>query len=114
MTVWIFESNLIWSSRFVNTVRGSGHEAVVTSAIPEGIADAAIVNLGDPNVESLVIGLTERGIYTIAHAGHKEKELINLGKQIKVDRVATNSEITNKLPQMLAEAIVYTSEDQKS
>jgi hypothetical protein len=81
----------------------------VTSSIPEGFADAAIVNLGDPKVESIVLGLTNLGIYTIAHAGHKEKELIELGKQIKVNRVATNSEITNKLPQMLAEAFTQKS-----
>ena len=109
MKVWIFESNLIWSSRFVNTVRGSGHEAIVTSEVPEDNADVAIVNLSDPNVGDLVAVLTERGIYTIAHAGHKEKELIELGKQIKVNRVATNSEITNKLPKMLDEAILQKS-----
>jgi hypothetical protein len=69
MTVWIFESNLIWSSRFVNTAKGSGHEAVVTTAIPKGIADAAIVNLSDPNVATIVATLNERGIYTIANKG---------------------------------------------
>jgi hypothetical protein len=35
--------------------------------------------------------------------------LIELGKQIKVDRVATNSEITNKLPQMLDDAMTQKS-----
>ena len=109
MTVWIFESNLMWSSRFVNTVRGSGHQAVVTTTVPEGAAGAAIVNLGDPNVGPIVSELASRGIYTIAHAGHKEKELINLGKQMKVDRVASNSEITNKLPQMLDDATAQKS-----
>jgi hypothetical protein len=109
MKVWIFESNLIWSSRFVNTVRGSGHEAVVTATVPDDTADVAIVNLGDANVGAIVAELTERGIYTIAHAGHKEKDLIELGKQIKVNRVATNSEITNKLPKMLEEVILQKS-----
>ena len=109
MKVWIFESNLMWSSRFVNTVQGSGHEAVVATSIPSGTADAAIVNLGDHNVAATVTALTQRGIYTIAHAGHKEKDLIELGKQIQVNRVATNSEITNKLPQMLDEAMTQKS-----
>ena len=109
MKVWIFESNLMWSSRFVNTVRGSGHEAEVTTTFPEGTADVAIINLGDPNVSDTAKKLTDRGIYTIAHAGHKEKELIELGKQIKVDRIATNSEITNKLPQMLDDALAQKS-----
>ena len=106
MKVWIFESNLMWSSRFVNTVRGFGHEAVVVTAVPEGSADAAIVNLGDPNVGALVAELTAKGVYTIAHAGHKEKDLLELGREIQVSRLATNSEITNKLPQMLGEAAV--------
>ena len=83
--------------------------AVVTTTVPEGAAGAAIVNLGDPNVGPIVSELASRGIYTIAHAGHKEKELINLGKQMKVDRVASNSEITNKLPQMLDDATAQKS-----
>ena len=36
-----------------------------------GAFDAAIVNLGDPNVEPIVAELAIRGIYTIAHAGHR-------------------------------------------
>ena len=39
----------------------------------------------------------------IAHAGHKEKELLELGKDLEVDRLATNSELTYKLPQILEE-----------
>lgn len=104
MKVWIFETNLIWSSRFVNSLKGFGHEAVVTTKVPEGTADAAIVNLSDPNVAQVVEELAERNIYTIAHAGHKEKDLIELGKQIKVDRIATNGEITKKIHVILEEA----------
>ncbi len=105
MKVWIFESNLMWSSRFVNTVRGFGHEALVVNSIPDDTADAAIVNLSDPNVSALVAQLSAKGIYTIAHAGHKEKDLLELGREIQVSRLASNSEITNKLPQMLDEAL---------
>jgi len=94
----------MWSSRFVNSVKGFGHEAIVTTTVPEDTADAAIVNLSDPNVAKTVEELTAKGIYTIAHAGHKEKELLELGRQIQVDRVATNSEITNKIHVMLDEA----------
>ena len=104
MLVWIFESNLLWSSRFVNSIRAFGHESLVVSQIPEGTADAAIVNLSDPNIAALATALKERGVYTIAHAGHKEKDLIELGKQIQVDRIATNGEITKKLESLLVEA----------
>lgn len=88
----------------MNTVKGFGHEGIVTSSVPDDTADAAIVNLSDPNVSDIAAKLSEKGIYTIAHAGHKEKDLLELGRQIKVDRIATNSEITNKLPAMLDEA----------
>jgi hypothetical protein len=93
----------MWSSRFALTVNGSGHEGIVATHVPEGTADVAIVNLSDPNVSKIVDELNERGIYTIAHAGHKEKELLELGKQIKVSRIATNGEITKRLPQLLSE-----------
>lgn len=104
MLVWIFETNLMWSSRFVNSVKAFGHEAAVLSQIPEGTADVAIINLSDANVATLAEGLREKGVYTIAHAGHKEKDLLELGKQIQVNRIATNSEITNKLEALLNQA----------
>ena len=94
----------MWSSRFLNSVKGLGHQGVVASSIPEGTADAAILNLADPNVAEVAAELSLKGIYTIAHAGHKEKELLELGKEIHVDRIATNSEITNKIEALLNEA----------
>jgi protein-L-isoaspartate O-methyltransferase len=101
MKVWIFENNLMWSSRLLQSVNGVGHEgAVVTQILEEG-ADVAIVNLGDSETPSLVKQLKDMGVFVIAHAGHKEKELLTLGKDLQVDRLATNSELTFKLPQIL-------------
>jgi hypothetical protein len=50
-----------------------------------------------------VAKLQELGAYVIGHAGHKEKELHAAGRDAGCDRLATNSELTNKLPQMLEE-----------
>jgi len=73
--------------------------------IPEGV-QVAIVNLGSRAMDpaALVDALREKGVYVIAHAGHKEKELHELGRTLGCDRLATNSEITHKLPQLLEEA----------
>lgn len=88
----------------MNSVKGLGHEGHVVTNLPDGTADVAIINLSDQNVAEVAAKLAEKGIYTIAHAGHKEKDLIALGKQIHVDRVATNGEITKKLDVLLNRA----------
>jgi hypothetical protein len=102
MVAWVFESNLMWSSRLVQSFRGLGHSATVEKAVPAGDADIAVVNLADPEVSTLVETLKTRGVYVIAHAGHKEKDLLELGRGLAVDRLATNGELTFKLPNILS------------
>ena len=101
MKVWVFEDNLIWSSRLVKSLRSLGHEPLVTTAVPEGTAEAAVVNLGSPKLGELVPQLRERGVYTIGHAGHKEKDLLQLGREAGCDAIATNSELTFKIESLL-------------
>jgi len=107
MTVLIFEDNLMWGPRLRLSVSALEHEPVVFSRMPDAIpeADAAIVNLGSTvfPAADLVPLLRGRGIYVIAHAGHKEKELHELGRTIQCDRLATNSELTHKIPDILRE-----------
>jgi len=50
-----------------------------------------------------VVALKAMGAVVIGHAGHKEKELLAAGKEAGCDRLATNSELTNKLHQILQE-----------
>jgi ketopantoate hydroxymethyltransferase len=102
MKLLIFESNLFWSTRLVHSARALGHEALVVSEPQEG--DAAIVNLGAPNVQMLIEELKRRGIYVIGHAGHKEKDLHALGREAGCDKLATNSELTFKLGSLLDQA----------
>lgn len=109
MRVLVFETNLMWSARLAQSLRGLGHEAQVLGGLPadDERADAAIINLGSsaPPPGELVARLHALGIPVIAHAGHKEKELHALGRQAGADRLATNSELTYKLPEILAEIL---------
>lgn len=105
MTVWVFETNLMWSSKLKQSLRLLGHESAILRNMPEeGTADAAIVNLGerDPEPTTLIAALNGRGIPSIAHAGHKEKELHELGREAGATCLVTNSELTHKLPEILA------------
>lgn len=104
MTVLIVESNLIWSSRLSNSVRSLGHEPFVLLKCDESVfADLAILNLSSPNFQSDLEFLKGKGIRTIAHAGHKEHEKLELGKIAGVDKIVSNSELTFKLETILAE-----------
>jgi hypothetical protein len=105
MKILIFESNLMWSTRLVKTAQVLGHEAVLRSNMPDSTEDAqvAVVNLGDRGLEpkALVARLKQLGIPVIAHAGHKEKDLLALGKEAGVDILASNSQLTFKLADLL-------------
>ena len=109
MIVLVFESNLMWSSRLIRTLRKLGHEPLLRSKMPDSSegAEAAIVNLGDPALGPtlLVAKLKELGVTVIAHAGHKEKALMELGKEAGVEILASNSELTFKLEQLLTQAL---------
>jgi hypothetical protein len=105
MKILIFETNLMWSSRLIQSVRSLGHEAVLCNGVPETSdgASVAIVNLGETKFDPAAITtrLHELGVKVIAHAGHKEKQLIELGRGAGVDVLATNGQLTFKLDQLL-------------
>ncbi|HTQ11743.1 MAG TPA: hypothetical protein VMI31_16905 [Fimbriimonadaceae bacterium] len=105
MRILVFESNLMWSSRLLQSLRKLGHEPVLMSKAPESGdgAEAAIVNLGATDLDPVALAakLHELEIPVVAHAGHKEKELHALGREAGVDILATNSELTFKLESLL-------------
>lgn len=107
MVILVFETNLMWSSRLVKSLRELGHEPLLRADMPENGegAAAAIVNLGDRSLppQELVGKLHEFGVKVIAHAGHKERDLHALGKEAGADVLATNSQLTFKLPELLAQ-----------
>lgn len=107
MMILLFERNLLWSVRLANALRALGHEAAVLDA-PEAwpgerAADLAVVNLSEGDrIEGLVAALKASGVPILAHAGHREKELMTLGKTLGVDRLATNGQMANDLAGVLA------------
>ncbi len=101
MRILILERNLIWSSRLANTAKALGHEALVVAELPDPIeADVAIINLAEPDPR-VFAPLAAAGVKIIAHAGHKEKDKLELGKSAGCDLVVTNSELTFKLGEIL-------------
>ena len=89
----------------MKTLTALGHVAVVrTKPDPTpGDAHVAIVNLGSRALEPdrLVPLLNAAGIHTIGHAGHKETEVLELGRASGCTTIATNSQLTFKLESLL-------------
>ena len=105
MTVWVFETNLMWSAKLRQSLRLLGHEGLVLREIPaEGLADVAIVNLGEGDPAALLAALRARGVPSVAHAGHKERELREIGRAAGATTLVTNSELANKLAEVLVRA----------
>ena len=95
----------MWSSKLRQSLRLLGHEGTVMREVPEeGRADVAIVNLGEGDPAALVAALQKRGVPTVAHAGHKEKELQEVGRAAGATILVTNSEMANKLAEVLDRA----------
>lgn len=107
MKIAVYEDNLIWSARLDKSIRALGHEAVILSnlEVPEGI-ERAIVNLSSPTIDPrpLVEMLKSASIPIIAHAGHKETALRELGLDLGVDQLVSNSQLTFKLAEILGPA----------
>lgn len=108
LKVLIFEDNLMWSVKLKKAAQALGHEVHVFERIPDQIpqAHAAIVNLGSDTlgVDSLLPLLKRQSIWTVGHAGHKEKALLEAGREAGCDLIASNSTLTFKLDQVLAQA----------
>lgn len=106
MTILILEDNLMWSPRLAKTVRSLGHEAVVLTHVPEVMpnAEVAILNLGNEKLSgpSVIHALHEQGTKIIAHAGHKEKDLLEAGREHGCDLIVSNGSLTFKLDEHLA------------
>lgn len=113
MRVLLYEDNLIWSSRLLKSLRSLGHDPVLLEKPEVQEGPVAIVNLGSSQLEPclLVPKLVEGGVVVIGHAGHKEKDLLELGKSSGCQVLATNSQITFKLDEVLSGAMERVSEN---
>lgn len=109
MKVLILDNNLIWNQRLSKSVAALGNEPVVHAVLPEDIEGigVAILNLSSTAEEILrrwVAQLRQAGVYTIGHAGHKEKHQLEIGNEVGCDAVLSNSSVTFKLEAALEEA----------
>lgn len=116
MRVLIYEDNLMWGPRLRMSLEALGHEAKLVEADLPLEADLAIVNLGSKfNLDRLVPDLRKLGVRVVAHAGHKEQELLSRGRELGCDAVVTNGALTYKLPAVLAQVMQSAqTEEEKS
>lgn len=109
MTILIFEENLIWSARLRSGVAALGYTPIVVSRaeVPIPDADAAILNLGSQvfDASALAPELQSRGMKVVAHAGHKESERLEIGRQAGCDLIVSNGTLTHKLGETLAQVL---------
>lgn len=96
LKVCLVEYDLLWSVRLKKSFVALGHVVTVseTGLLTEPV-DLAIVNLSAKqyNPTAVISKLKSEGIKVIAHAGHKEASLLNIGKDSGADYVATNGEL---------------------
>jgi hypothetical protein len=108
MKVLLLEDNLMWSVRTVRGLETLGHTVALvsrsTGEYPD--ADLAIVNLSarafDPY--EAVAALKKKGIKTIGHIGHKEKEVWEKGEKAGCDKVVSNGSLAKRLEAVIDEA----------
>lgn len=106
MRILIIENNLMWSSRLKRSIAGFGHTALVSPDVPSEAdgAQIAIVNLGTTSIDA-VKKLQAMGIYVIGHAGHKETEKLEFGREAGCNRLVSNSQLTYKIEELLNDAM---------
>lgn len=106
MKILIFENNLLWSERLKMSVQSLGYEPILLSKIPESLpaAKVAILNLSMDSflLSALMPKLKEQNLYVIAHAGHKEKEKLELGHKLGCDQIVSNGTLTYKIEEILS------------
>ena len=103
MRILVFESNLMWGPKLRLGIEALGHEAIFLNQLLDESGDFAIVNLSQPKPDprQLIADLHGKGIKVIAHAGHKEKDLLHLGREAGADFLVTNGELSAKLGNVL-------------
>ncbi len=103
--VLVIEPDLLWSSRISQTLKASDIPFQLASKVPdsaEGIA-VAIVPLSCKllSPEACIPALLHLGIPVIAHAGHRDAELLQLGRDLNATQVVTNGSLARSLPTIL-------------
>lgn len=105
MHVLVCEKNLLWAIRLQNGIRSLGNQTTAfTTPLPiDENYDLAIINLSLPEFlePTWLASLRENCKVLVAHAGHKEKELMEIGKSVGMDHLVTNGYLAKKLDAVL-------------
>ncbi len=105
MKIIIFEENLLWAGKLKKRLEALGHTPYLYTKESHDYEDAsiAIFNLSSTlfPLQTLLKQMQDKGVFCIAHAGHKEKEKLSLGNEIGFDKVVTNGMISEKLSDVL-------------
>ena len=99
MKVFLYDANLILSSRLSNQIKNAGYELVDKESIGE--ACIAIVNLESPEGLDILTELKEKGIKVVGYCGHKNLTLIQKAQRLGADLVVPNSQIIENLRDIL-------------
>lgn len=107
MRIVLYEDNLMWSVRTKNGLQAMGHEVTVLNKPTEDVAevDLAIVNLGAKSFDAFELAsrLKQRGVRTLGHVGHKEKDLWQKGIEAGCTKVVSNGSLANRLVAVISE-----------
>lgn len=99
MRIAILSRNLMWSQRLRSAAAALGHDVVGEN----DECDVALVALSETGFEDRIAGAA--GTKVIGFAGHKEKELLNRGRELGCDVVVSNSELTNRFESVIEGAL---------
>lgn len=97
------EDDLMWSVRVRNGLETLKHTVVLDTSVDHEGIELAIVNLGARSFDPLaaVKSLSDRGIKTIGHIGHKEKDVWSAGEKAGCTAVVSNGSLAKRLKAVL-------------
>ncbi len=99
MKVFLYDTNLILSSRIKSQLRNLNAELVKKEDV--GKDTVALINLEAPKALELIKELKEKGAKVIGYCGHKNLTLIEEAKKLGVDEVVPNSSVAGDLKTLL-------------
>ena len=91
MKVFLFDKNMITSSKIASSLRSAGFEVVTGGELEE--VKVALVNLESPGGEEFLKNIKENHpeVKVVAYCGHKNTQLQKRAKDLGADMVVPNS-----------------------
>ncbi len=99
MKVFLYDTNLILSSRISSQIRSLGYELVGKDKAEE--ACVALVNLEGPKGLEILKELKGKGVKVVGYCGHKNVQLIRKAQELGADLVVPNSQVVGNLQEIL-------------